>query len=123
VFQNKVLRRMFGPKREEVTEGWRELHNEEFYNLCSSSYVISMMKSRRMRLVENVSCMGKMRNARIQWIRGWVEPRVSLDMGMKRKNFCPCQDSNLGFSSLSQSLLSILPHSYVLFIGTVLAVT
>jgi hypothetical protein len=49
VFQNRLLRRIFGPKRDEVTGGWRKLHNEELHNLYSSPSIIRMMKSRRMR--------------------------------------------------------------------------
>jgi hypothetical protein len=44
-----VLRRIFGPKRDEVTGGWRKLHNEELHNLYSSPNIIIMTKSRRMR--------------------------------------------------------------------------
>jgi hypothetical protein len=47
VFENKVLRRIFGPKSDEVTEGCRRLHNEELHNLYSSPNVIRMMTSRR----------------------------------------------------------------------------
>jgi hypothetical protein len=47
LFENKVLRRIFGPKRDEVIGGWRKLHNEELHNLYSSSDVIRMIKSRR----------------------------------------------------------------------------
>jgi hypothetical protein len=46
VFENSVLRRIFGPKRDEVTEGWRKLHNEELHNLYSSPSIIRMIKSR-----------------------------------------------------------------------------
>jgi hypothetical protein len=49
VFENRVLRRIFGPKRDEVTGGWRKLHNEEVHNLYSSPSMIRMIKSRRMR--------------------------------------------------------------------------
>jgi hypothetical protein len=49
VFENSVLRRMFGPKRDGVTGGWRKLHNEELHNLYSSSSIIRIIKSRRMR--------------------------------------------------------------------------
>jgi hypothetical protein len=49
VFGNRVLRRIFGPKRDEVTGGWRKLHNEELHNLYSSPSIIRMIKSRRMR--------------------------------------------------------------------------
>jgi hypothetical protein len=48
VFENRVLRRIFGPKRDEVTGGWRKLHNEELHNLYSLN-IIRVIKSRRMR--------------------------------------------------------------------------
>jgi hypothetical protein len=49
VFENRALRRMFGPNGEEVTGGWRKLHNEELHNLYSSPNIIRVFKSRRMR--------------------------------------------------------------------------
>jgi hypothetical protein len=49
VFENRVLRRIFGPKRDGVTEGWRKLQNEELYNLYFSPSIIRITKSRRMR--------------------------------------------------------------------------
>jgi hypothetical protein len=49
VFENKVLRRIFGPKRDEVTGEWRRLHNEELYALYSSPNIIQVTKSRRIR--------------------------------------------------------------------------
>jgi hypothetical protein len=49
MFENRVLKRIFGPKRDEVTGGWRKLHNEELHNLYSSPSIIRMIKSRRMR--------------------------------------------------------------------------
>jgi hypothetical protein len=55
VFENRVLRRIFGPKRDEVTGGWRKLHNEELRDLYSSSSIIRIIKSRRMRWVGYVS--------------------------------------------------------------------
>jgi hypothetical protein len=51
VFENKVLRRIFGPRRDEVTGGWGRLHYEELHNLYSSPSIIGMIKSRRMRCV------------------------------------------------------------------------
>jgi hypothetical protein len=54
-----VLRRIFGPKRDEVTGGWRKLHNEELHNLHSSQSIIRMIKSRRMRWMEHVAQMGR----------------------------------------------------------------
>jgi hypothetical protein len=49
VFKNKVLRRIFGPKRDEVTGEWRRLHNKELYALYSSPIIIWVIKSRRLR--------------------------------------------------------------------------
>jgi hypothetical protein len=51
VFENRVLRRMFGSKRDEVTGGWRKLHNEELHNLYSSLNIIRIIKSRRMQWI------------------------------------------------------------------------
>jgi hypothetical protein len=63
VFENRVLRRIFGLKRDEVTGEWRKLHNEELHNLFSSPNIIRMIKSRRMRRAGHVARMGKKRNA------------------------------------------------------------
>jgi hypothetical protein len=49
VFENRVLRGIFGPKRDEVIGGWRQLHDEELHNLYTSSDIITTMKSWRMR--------------------------------------------------------------------------
>jgi hypothetical protein len=63
VFENRVLRRIFGPKTDEMTGDWRKLHNEELHNFYSSSNIIRMIKSRRMRCVEHVARVGEKRNA------------------------------------------------------------
>jgi hypothetical protein len=55
VFENRVLRGIFGPKREEVAGGLRRLHNEELHNLYTSSSIIRVIKSRRMRWVGHVA--------------------------------------------------------------------
>jgi hypothetical protein len=54
VFENRVLRRIFGPKRDEVTVEWRKLHNEELRDLYSSRSIIRIIKSRRMRWTDHV---------------------------------------------------------------------
>jgi hypothetical protein len=62
MFKNRVLRRIFGPKRDEVRGGWRKLHNEELHNLYSSPSIIKMIKSRR-RCARHVARIGEQRNA------------------------------------------------------------
>jgi hypothetical protein len=62
IFEDRVLRRLFGPKRDGVTGGWRKLHNEELHNLYSSSSIIRIIKSRRMIWAGYVARMGEKRN-------------------------------------------------------------
>jgi hypothetical protein len=62
VSENRVLRRIFGPKREEVAGDWRRLHNEELHNLYTSLNIIRVVKSRGMGLVGHVTQVGEMRN-------------------------------------------------------------
>jgi hypothetical protein len=59
VFKNKVLKRIFGPKTDEVTGEWRRLHNEELYDLYFSTNVFRVIKSRRERYAGHVSRMGE----------------------------------------------------------------
>jgi hypothetical protein len=63
VFENRVLRRIFGPKKNEVIRGWRKLRYEELHNLYGSSNIIRMIKWRRMRWAGYVARMGEKRNA------------------------------------------------------------
>jgi hypothetical protein len=59
MFENRVLRRIFGPKGDEVTGGWRNVQNEELHRLYSSPSIIRMMKSRRIKWAGHVARMGE----------------------------------------------------------------
>jgi hypothetical protein len=63
VFENRVLRRIFGPKRNEVTEERRKLHNEELHDLYSSPCIFRIMKARRMSWAGHIARMGENRSA------------------------------------------------------------
>ena len=62
VFENKVLRRIFGHKRDEVTGEWRKLHYEELNDLYASPNILRVVKSRRIRWAGHVACMGEGRD-------------------------------------------------------------
>jgi hypothetical protein len=63
IFENRVLRRIFGPKRYEVTGGCRKLHNEELHGLYSSPSIVRVIKARRIRWAGHVARMGEVRGA------------------------------------------------------------
>jgi hypothetical protein len=63
VFENRVLRRIFGSKRDDVTGGWRKLHNEELHGLYSSPSIVRVIKARRIRWAGKVARMGEVRGA------------------------------------------------------------
>jgi len=63
LFENMVLRRIFGPRRDDVTGEWRRLHNEELSDLYSSPNILRVIKSRRMRWAGHVACMEEERGA------------------------------------------------------------
>jgi len=63
LFENRVLRRIFGPKRDEVAGEWRKLHNEELNDRYFSLNIVQVIKSRRMRWAGHVACMGERRGA------------------------------------------------------------
>jgi hypothetical protein len=63
VLENRVLRIIYGPMKDEVIGGWRKLHNEELHNLYSSPSIVRMIKPRRMRLAGHVACMEAKINA------------------------------------------------------------
>jgi hypothetical protein len=66
VIENRMLRRIFGPKRDEVAGEWRKLHNEELHDLYFSPRIIRIMKSRRTRWAEHVARMRRRRTC-ISW--------------------------------------------------------
>jgi hypothetical protein len=94
VFENRVLRRIFGLKRDEVTEGWRKLHDEELHITYCSPSIIRVIKSRRMRWAGHVARMGMKRNVyrilvgklegkrlleRPRCVRRWVD-NIKMDL-------------------------------------------
>jgi hypothetical protein len=83
VFENKVLRRIFGPKRDEVTGEWRRLHNKELYALYSSPNIFRVVKSRRLRWVGHVARMGERRGA-YRALVGTSEGRIPLGRPRRR---------------------------------------
>jgi hypothetical protein len=62
VCENRVLRRIFGPKRDEVTGEWRKLHNKQLHDLYSAPTIVRVIKSRRMRSVGHVARVGEGRD-------------------------------------------------------------
>jgi len=67
VFENMLLRRIFGPRRDEVTGECRRLHNEELNDLYCSPNIVQVIKSRRMRWAGHVACMGEERGCIGSW--------------------------------------------------------
>jgi hypothetical protein len=76
VFENRVLRRIFGPKKDEVTGEWRRLHNEELHDLYSSPNIVRVIKWIRIRWVGHVVRMGR-GEARRGFLRGNLRERDS----------------------------------------------
>jgi len=68
VFENRALRRVFGPKRDEVTGEWRKLHNEELNDLYCSPNISRVITSRRMRWAGNVARVGERRGVYRVWL-------------------------------------------------------
>jgi hypothetical protein len=85
VFENRVLRRIFGPKRDKVTGEWRKLHSEELHNLYSSPDIIRQVKSRRMRWARHVARMGEERKVYKVLVgkRPFRRPRRRWDDGIR----------------------------------------
>jgi hypothetical protein len=84
VFENRMLRRIFEPKWDEVTGGWRKLHNKEFHNLYSSPSIIRMMKSRSMSWAEHVARMG---DKRIPYMVLLGKSEVKMLLGTSRRTW------------------------------------
>jgi hypothetical protein len=89
VFENRVLRRILGPKRDEVMGEWRKLHKEELHDLYSLPSIIRIIKSRRMRWAGHVARMGVKRNTYRLLVRKrplgiprrrWVD-NIRMDLG------------------------------------------
>jgi hypothetical protein len=85
VFENRVLRRIFGPKRDEVTGEWRKLLNEELRDLYSSPSIIRILKSRRMRWTCHVARMGRRRGTLIDY--WWESQRKREPLGRQRRRW------------------------------------
>jgi hypothetical protein len=83
MFENRVLRRIFGPKRDEVTGEWRRLHNGELHNLYSSPDIIWQIKSRSMRWAGHVARMGEERNV-YRVLVGKAEGKRQLERPSRR---------------------------------------
>jgi hypothetical protein len=84
VFENRVLRRIFGPKSDEVTGEWIRLHNKELYAMYSSPNIIRVIKSRRLRWARHVARMGERRGA----YRALVgKPEVRRPLGRPRRRW------------------------------------
>jgi hypothetical protein len=85
VFENRALRRIFGPKRYGVRGGWRQLHNEELHHLHSLPSIIGI-KSRRMRWAGHVAKMGEKRN--MYWVVAG-KPDGKRPLGRQRCRWVP----------------------------------
>jgi hypothetical protein len=84
VFENRVLRRIFGPKRDEVTRECRKLHNEELNDLYCSPSIVRLIKSRRMRWAGHVARMGERRG--VDWIL-MGKPEGKRPLGRPRRRW------------------------------------
>jgi hypothetical protein len=94
VFENRVLRRMFGPRRDKVTGEWRKVHNGELNDLYSSPNTVQVIKSGRMRWAGHVACMGERRGIYSNLVgkpegkkplgrpRHRWEDNITMDLGM-----------------------------------------
>ena len=117
VFENRVLRRIFGPKRDEVTGEWRKLHNEELRDLYSLPNIVRVVKSRRMRWAGHVARMGEGRGVYRAMVgkpegkrplgRPWRRWEDNIKMDLQEVG-CGDMDWILKRKSLSQKASKIL---------------
>jgi hypothetical protein len=121
VFENRVFRRIFGPKREE--EGsWIKLHNAELHSLYSSSNIVRVIKSRRMRWVGHVACMGKGRDVYRVLVgrakgkrllgrpRHWWEDNIKLDLreiGIDGVNYIQLAQNRVWWQAFVNTVMSL----------------
>ena len=84
MFENRVLRRIFGPKRDEVTGEWRKLHNKELNELYSLPHILWVVKSRRMRWTGHVARMGEGRGVYRVLV---VKPVGKRPLGRRRRRW------------------------------------
>ena len=84
MFENRALRRIFGPKRCEVNRKWRKLHNEELNDMYSSPNIVRVIKTRRMRWVGNVALMGESRGVYRVMVR---KPKSKRPLGRPRRSW------------------------------------
>jgi hypothetical protein len=87
VFESRVLRRIFGPKRDEVTRKWKKLHNEKLNNLYSSPNIVRVVKSRQMRWAGHVARMGEDRGVQRVLVR---KPEGKTPLGRQKLR---CEDN------------------------------
>jgi hypothetical protein len=99
VFENRVLRRIFGPKRDEATGEWRRLHNEELNDLYSSPNIIRVIKSRRMRWAGHIARVGKREMHKGFW---WGDLRKATTWEIILKSIFKKWDGGMDWIDLSQ---------------------
>jgi hypothetical protein len=85
VFENRVLRRIFGLEKDEVTGGWRKLHNEELHHLYCSPSIIRMRKARRMRSVRHAARMEEKSSAYRVLVQNLKETEHKDDLDVDRR--------------------------------------
>ena len=121
MFENRVLRRIFGPRRDEVTGEWRRLHNEELNDLYSSPNIVRVIKSRRMRWAGHVARMGEERGVYKFLVgkpegkrplgrprRGWVDIRVDLqEVGCGHVDWIGLTQDRDGWRALVSAVMNL----------------